>query len=222
MATWRLGRVVILGKRTCQKIIYSTFCERGSEALSHLPSKLFSTETNLDYNQTISLAEVSTLKPATLSVPQWNSFNSRTHTCGELRLADEGASVLICGWLQFKRLDKFLVIKDSYGVTQLLLKDDAVIEDGVSVTHIPLESVVEAEGVVTARPPKMQNPKMATGEVEVAVSRLKVLNACREALPFFSPSTLKHGESNERMRLANRYLDLRMDRMQVGGMFTSI
>jgi len=221
MATWRLGRVVILGKRTCQKIIYSTFCERGSQALSHLPSKLFSTETNLDYDQTISLAEVSNLKPATLSVPQWNSFNSRTHTCGELRLADEGASVLICGWLQFKRLDKFLVIKDSYGVTQLLLKDDAVIEDGVSVTHIPLESVVEAEGVVTARPPKMQNPKMATGEVEVAVSRLKVLNACREALPFFSTSTLKHGESNERMRLANRYLDLRMDRMQANIRFRS-
>ena len=60
-----------------------------------------------------------------------NSFlSSRTHTCGELRVSDEGARVRLCGWLQFKRLDKFLLLKDSYGVTQLLLKEDVMLDDG--------------------------------------------------------------------------------------------
>ena len=163
----------------------------------------------------VSASSISPSSSSTLS-PALNSFlSSRTHTCGELRLAHDGATVRLCGWLQFKRLDKFLLLKDSYGVTQLLITDETVVEGGVSALHIPLESVLAAEGVVSTRPPKMRNPKMPTGEVEVIVKKLEVLNECRETLPFFTASTLKHGEANEQMRLANRYLDLRMERMQV-------
>ena len=216
MAAKCLSRALNVGRRKLCNDNYSklTLARDRIVLSSAFDFKQFSTEVVFDSGPaTISLKEVSNL-PTTTS-PQLNTFNSRTHTCGELRLADEGATVRICGWLQFKRLDKFLVVKDSYGVTQLLL-EDAVIDDGVSVSHIPLESVVAAEGVVIARPSKMRNPKMSTGDVEVVVHRLRVLNPCRESLPFFSTSTLKHGESNERMRLTNRYLDLRMDRMQVG------
>ena len=214
----RIGRH--LGRRhaSCQNC-FNLLIARNQTKYTDI--KLLSTSHAKYYSSNISLAEIAKTKfsdsaNVTSSSPHLNSFlQSRTHTCGQLRLSDEGSAVRLCGWLQFKRLDKFLLLKDSYGVTQLLLKDDVVVDDGVSVLHIALESVVAAEGIVLARPPKMRNGKMATGEVEVVVDRLRVLNDCREALPFFSTSTLKHGEANEAMRLANRYLDLRMDRMQV-------
>ena len=169
---------------------------------------------------TISLKEIYKLEaaPSYQASPQFNTFSTRTHTCGELRLADLGATVRICGWVTYKRLNMFLVIKDCYGVTQLLL-ENAVIEEGLSADKIPLESVVLAEGVVIDRG-ENRNPKMPTGEVEIAAHRIKVLNACRESLPFHPTSPLKYGERNEKDRLTNRYLDLRMDRMQVETHFT--
>lgn len=52
-----------------------------------------------------------------------NEYSTRTHTCGELRGTDVGKHVILCGWLQFQRLNKFATVRDSYGATQLLIPD---------------------------------------------------------------------------------------------------
>lgn len=57
------------------------------------------------------------------SIPSANKFTNRTYTCGELRINNVGESVVLCGWLQYKRMNKFIVLRDSYGETQILVSD---------------------------------------------------------------------------------------------------
>jgi len=172
-------------------------------------------------NVNLSAAEIGQLHkdPSTTS-QTLNAFSSRTHTCGELGLKHEGCRVQVCGWLQFRRLDIFALLKDSYGVVQLLLKDGKS-ERGFDLSQVPLESVICAQGTVRARPSNMINPKMATGEIEVVVDHLEVLNACRQTLPFLTTSATKYKEANEELRLRHRYLDLRNDKMQANLRFRS-
>lgn len=53
-----------------------------------------------------------------------NKFTKRTHTCGELRASDVGQTVVLCGWLEYRRMEKFAVLRDAYGHTQLLIKNE--------------------------------------------------------------------------------------------------
>ena len=133
-----------------------------------------------------------------------NAFSSRTHTCGELRLRDVGQRVKLYGWLAHKRMNKFLVLRDAYGKVQAFAPKHLEPIVGTFTE----ESSLCLEGTVASRPAKDKNSQMPTGEVEIRVDRIDLLNSAAKTLPLFEHST------NENTRLAHRYLDLRWDRMQ--------
>ncbi len=130
----------------------------------------------------------------------------RSHTCGELNKKDVEKSVTLCGFVDsYRKHGKigFLNLRDRYGITQLFLDKNV---------NKPLsrESVVLVKGKVKSRPRKEVNKKMKTGDIEVAVSQLEILNDVKE-LPFELDEDI---ESTEETRLKYRYLDLRKERMQ--------
>ncbi|XP_071820809.1 aspartate--tRNA ligase, mitochondrial-like isoform X2 [Apostichopus japonicus] len=141
------------------------------------------------------------------------SLSWRTHTCGELRAADEGKAVTLCGWLQHKRFDFLVTLRDSHGVTQAVLPEDKVTRGKLShrLSSAHLESVVKVKGHVQKRPDKMNNTKMPTGDVEVVVEDFEILNNCMETLPI---QPHDHMSVSEATRMLFRYLDLRSSRMQ--------
>lgn len=131
----------------------------------------------------------------------------RTHTCGELRKQHAGQTVTLCGWVHASRIQgkvAFVDIKDRYGLTQLLLRKDLVQQ----VQELKDESVIKIEGEVKVRP--QGNPNIATGEIEVSVTKLEVLSKAA-ALPLQLNEDI---ESTEETRLTYRYLDLRTPTMQ--------
>lgn len=130
----------------------------------------------------------------------------RTHTCGQLRLADAGAEVTLSGWVQ--RVRKlggmtFVDLRDRYGITQLAFdseNDAALCEQANSLGR---EYVIQVDGKVIERTSK--NSKLATGDIEIAVSRLTVLNPS-EVPPFTIEDNTDGGDD---IRMKYRYLDLR-------------
>ena len=131
----------------------------------------------------------------------------RTHTCGELSKKEVGKKVVLCGWVDSVRVHGkigFISIRDRYGITQLVLGKDFVKQ----LESLRRESVIRVEGKVNKRP--KPNKELKTGEIEVEVSKLEVLN---EAEPL--PLELDEGvKSTEETRLKYRYLDLRKEKMQ--------
>ncbi|HEY1448474.1 MAG TPA: aspartate--tRNA ligase [Caulobacteraceae bacterium] len=132
----------------------------------------------------------------------------RTHTCGALRLADEGANVRLSGWIHRKRDHGgllFVDLRDHYGLTQLVAHPGSPGFD--SLDRLRPESVVRVDGKVVAREASTVNPALATGEVEVAVRDVAILSEAAELpLPVFGEP-----EYPEEIRLKHRYLDLRRD-----------
>ncbi len=131
---------------------------------------------------------------------------SRTHTCGELRLADAGKSVTIVGWLENVREVgaelAFAVIRDFYGTTQVVAETS---EDVKTLKGINKESTVSVSGSVRERASK--NANLPTGEVEIVPASIEVLGRCRHnELPF---PINRSREADEATRLKYRYLDLR-------------
>lgn len=92
-----------------------------------------------------------------------NTFTYRTHNCGELRPEHEGLKVVLCGWVQFSRLSKFLLLRDAYGLTQCVLGID---NGTINFSNIPLETIVKVEGIVTLRPKDMINNDMYTENIK--------------------------------------------------------
>ena len=130
----------------------------------------------------------------------------RTHTCNELRLADSGKRVRLSGWMENIREVggnlAFVVLRDFYGATQLVVEDQELLGLFLSLNK---ESVVSVQGTVRERASK--NPKMDTGEVEVVPDSAEILGKCRyNALPF---QIQRSREADESIRLKYRYLDLR-------------
>ncbi|MDO4191570.1 MAG: aspartate--tRNA ligase [Bacteroidales bacterium] len=130
----------------------------------------------------------------------------RTCTCGELRLSDSGKEVTLAGWVQ--RIRKmggmtFVDLRDRYGITQLVFDQerDAALCD--QANHLGREFVIQAIGTVAERTSK--NPKNPTGDIEIIVTRLNVINA--SALPPFTIEDETDGGDDIRMQY--RYLDLR-------------
>ena len=131
----------------------------------------------------------------------------RTHTCGELRLADAGKQVILSGWVQRLR-DKgsllWIDLRDRYGITQIFLEegktDNALL---LSARTLGREFVIQVEGTVAERFSK--NDKMSTGDVEIKVTSLKTLNPSK--LPPFTIEDETDGGDDIRMKY--RYLDLR-------------
>ena len=133
-------------------------------------------------------------------------FQSRTHNCGELRLAHAGQTVTIVGWLENVREVganfAFLVLRDYYGTTQVVVETEEMMK---IVKPINKESTISVTGIVRERESK--NPKLPTGEIEVVPSDSRVLGKCRHnQLPF---EINKSREADENTRLKYRYLDLR-------------
>lgn len=131
----------------------------------------------------------------------------RTHTCGQLRLSDVNKTVTLTGWVQRSR-DKGSVLwvdlRDRYGVTQLIFEESKTSADVVSLGRsLGREFVVQVEGVVVER--LSRNDKIPTGDIEVKVSKLNVLNASK--LP---PFTIEDDtDGGDELRMKYRYLDLR-------------
>ncbi len=133
-------------------------------------------------------------------------FQSRTHTCGELRLEHVGQKVTLVGWLENVREVgsnfAFLVLRDFYGTTQIVVETAELMHQ---LKGINKESTISVTGVVRERESK--NPKQATGEIEVAPEKIEVLGKCQyNALPF---EINKSREADENTRLKYRFLDLR-------------
>ncbi|CAG9531187.1 unnamed protein product [Cercopithifilaria johnstoni] len=136
-----------------------------------------------------------------------NDFTLRTHTCGELRVGHESQKVTLYGWLQFIRLNRFLVLRDAYGYVQARIPDKR--KDLVEkIKMVNCESVLKIEGVVIDRGEQYRNANMPTGDIEVLVNDFELLNASPANYP------LDEVTSTEETKLRYRFLDLRTKRMQ--------
>ncbi len=130
----------------------------------------------------------------------------RTHTCGELRLADTGKEVVLAGWVQRVRDKGALVwidLRDRYGITQLLLdenSDPKLVEQARSFGR---EYVIQARGTVIERESK--NLRVPTGEIEIRVSGFTLLNTSKTP-----PFTIEdNSDGGDDLRMKYRYLDIR-------------
>ena len=133
-------------------------------------------------------------------------MQSRTHTCGELRITDAGKKVQLAGWMEnFREVGAelgFVVIRDFYGTTQVVIETSEMMKTFKAITK---ESTIQVEGTVRERSSK--NPKLDTGDIEVVPEKVTVLGRCRyNELPF----EVNHSrEADEAARLKYRYLDIR-------------
>ena len=131
---------------------------------------------------------------------------SRTHNCGELRLADAGKQVTIVGWMENVREVganfAFLVLRDYYGTTQVVVQTEEMMKIVKSVNK---ETTISVTGIVHERESK--NPKLPTGEIEVIPESIEILGKCiHNQLPF---EINKSRDADENVRLKYRFLDLR-------------
>ena len=130
----------------------------------------------------------------------------RTKTCGELRLANVGESVTLAGWVQRTRKMggmTFVDLRDRYGITQLVFNEERNAALCEEANKLGREYVIQIVGIVEERSSK--NPKMDTGDVEIAVDELRVLNAA-----ITPPFTIEDNtDGGDDLRMKYRYLDLR-------------
>lgn len=138
----------------------------------------------------------------------------RSHTCGQLNKSNLSQIVELAGWVaSYRNLGSLLFIdlRDKYGLTQLSWNDtDGSFAEACKLRH---EWVIKVRGVVSLRPEKMVNPKMATGEIEIRVNELEILSVA-EVLPFEIHNDENLGQANEALRLKYRFLDLRRPKLQ--------
>ena len=137
----------------------------------------------------------------------------RTVTCGGLNKDFAGKTVVLNGWIHRKRDHggiTFLNLRDRYGLTQVVVDDDASEELKALAISLKQEFCIAVEGLVRPRPDSMINKEMVTGEIEVKALKIEVLSKS-EVLPF---QIDEKTNANEDLRLKYRYLDLRSKAMQ--------
>ncbi len=137
----------------------------------------------------------------------------KTHECGVLRPEHIGQTVTLAGWVNRRRDHggvTFIDLRDHTGLVQVVASPEINPQAHRDLEAVRSEWVIQVEGVVRRRPPGTENPKLATGEIEVAVHRVQVLNPAKP-LPF---PVFKDAPVDESVRLKYRYLDLRRPRMQ--------
>lgn len=135
----------------------------------------------------------------------------RTHTCGELRIADKGKKVTLAGWVQKTRKFggmTFIDLRDRYGITQLVVESDADASLVETASGLGREYVIKVTGEVVERSSK--NPKIPTGEIEIRLVSIEVLN--KSVTPPFTIEETSDG--GEDLRAKYRYLDLRRPPLQ--------
>ena len=138
----------------------------------------------------------------------------RTHTCGELRKEDAGKKIILNGWVHRWRNHGgvlFIDLRDRYGRTQVVFKPDKLDQETMEqASHLRAEYVVSVQGTVNQRPEGMANKDMPTGNIEVIVDKLWILNPSKTP-PF---EIEDETDANEELRLTYRYLDLRRSPLQ--------
>ncbi len=135
----------------------------------------------------------------------------RTHNCNELREKDIGETVKLCGWVDTKREHgkiTFIDLRDRYGKTQCVVfeKNKEAFE---LINSLTKESAIIIEGKVNKRPKGTENPQIASGNLEVSVEKVELMNSCPQ-LPF----ELDDKNVGEEIRLKYRFLDLRRNELQ--------
>jgi len=137
----------------------------------------------------------------------------RTYNCGQLRLEDAGKKVILAGWVHSYRDHGNLVffdLRDREGLTQLVFNPEKCPEAHKLARTIRTEWVIAAQGVVGPRGEGLENPKLPTGQIEVYVEQMEILNTAKTP-PFEIDDADKTAEET---RLASRYIDLRRPEMQ--------
>lgn len=137
----------------------------------------------------------------------------RTNSCGDLRAADAGKRVIIMGWVHRRRDHGgviFINLRDREGSTQIVFHEHADPEVHRKGESLGAEYVIAVEGIVDLRTPETINPNMPTGEIEINVAKIWILNESRTP-PF---PMEEHVDVKEDMRLKYRYVDLRRPHMQ--------
>jgi aspartyl-tRNA synthetase len=146
-------------------------------------------------------------QPASLATPY------RTHTCGQLRVDDDGTNAKLAGWVHRRRdYGKlvFIDLRDRHGITQVVVDAADAPEAHAEASRVRSEFVVAVEGVVAKRQPGTENAKLATGEVELQARRVTILNEAKTP-PFYINDP--DAPIEESLRLRYRYLDIRREAM---------
>ncbi|TWT88430.1 Aspartate--tRNA ligase [Pseudobythopirellula maris] len=140
----------------------------------------------------------------------------RTHTCGDLRKTDAGTQATLCGWVDSYRDHGgglFVDLRDRYGITQVVFNPPDTPADLIEASKdLRAEYVLQVTGNVEPRPEGMANAKHKSGEIELRVTEMKLLNKAKS--PPVSPSESVTELPGEEIRLKHRYLDLRRPAMQ--------
>ncbi len=141
----------------------------------------------------------------------------RTHNCGELRKSDVGKEVILSGWVNSIRHHgkvAFVNLRDRYGITQVVVKDEKLFDKMKGLGH---EWVVSVNGKVLKRPKGMENPNLPTGNIDVIAQEIQILSKSKVP-PFVITDEVK---AKDELRLKYRYLDLRCHPMQSAIIFKS-
>ncbi|MEM6654759.1 MAG: aspartate--tRNA ligase, partial [Planctomycetota bacterium] len=140
----------------------------------------------------------------------------RTHTCGDLRKSDAGSTATLAGWVDSYRDHGgglFVDLRDRYGITQVVFNPPDTPQELIDASKdLRAEYVIQVTGNVAPRPDGQENPKHASGDIELRVTQLTLLN--KSKTPPVSPSESVTELPGEEIRLEHRYLDLRRPAMQ--------
>jgi aspartyl-tRNA synthetase len=135
----------------------------------------------------------------------------RTHSCNSLRKSDIGRQATLAGWVNVARDHggvTFIDLRDREGLTQVVFRPEENAELAKEAHSLRYEDVIQVFGRVAARPPGTENPNLATGDVEIIPSELRILNRA-DVLPF----SIDAEPQNEDLRMMYRYFDLRRPRL---------
>ncbi len=137
----------------------------------------------------------------------------KTHTCGELGMAQVGERVTLAGWVNRRRDHGgliFIDLRDRFGITQVTVDIEQAPAAHETAGQARSEFVMQVEGVVAARPEGLRNPNLSTGDIEVLADQVTILNPAKNP-PFYISGAAD--DVDEMLRLKYRYLDLRRPRM---------
>ena len=135
----------------------------------------------------------------------------RTHDCNSLRKTEIGSEVTLAGWVNVMRDHggvTFIDLRDREGLTQVVFRPEENAELAKEAHSLRYEDVIQVSGRVAARPPGTENPNLATGDIEIIPSELRILNRA-DVLPF----PIDTEPQNEDLRMTYRYFDLRRPRL---------
>ena len=140
----------------------------------------------------------------------------KTHSCGELRESDVGKQVVLMGWVAKRRdfgVFTFIDCRDRDGITQVVLSEETAKNAHAKAKNLRGEFVIAVKGEVVSRAEGTHNAKLVTGDIEVKVSELLILNDAKTP-PFELEKTGSQNLASEDLRLKYRYLDLRRPTLQ--------